>query len=148
MDPTVTLSPEQEKLKDKINCLRGYQSYNEDLGTYNPFWKAVIGNSRSWKSTNDVWTWRTPNYTRSIIQSGRVSKYDAGGYVAELGMQYRKTTSVLNYLRQTKWIDSRTRAVFVEMSVIVPNVNIFADVLLSLELSPAGAYLTAGRVRS
>jgi hypothetical protein len=141
------VDPNLKATKGKFNCTGHYVPEHEDTATYNSFWQPVVNKKRSWTSqNNDVWSYKKPNDTRSTRIKGKLAKYEAGGYVAELGMEHRKTIGVLNYLEQSQWLDTRTRALFVEMSVVIPNVNIFADVLLIIERSPSRAIATSAQV--
>lgn len=141
----VTASRRKRKRIEKVSCTRGYESLNEDTDSYAENWVELPEQTES-RSWNDVWSWKTPTLTRSVSIPGKFAKYDPGGYVAELGMHYYKTIAVLDYLDEQKWIDGNTRAIFVEMSVIVPNVNMFADILLMLERSLSGSYIPTVRV--
>ncbi|XP_070581220.1 polycystin family receptor for egg jelly-like isoform X2 [Ptychodera flava] len=70
---------------------------------------------------------------------GRHSLYSGGGYVAKLLGNTTELHNLFYRLESENWIDDYTKAVFVEFSTYNAQVNIFAVVVLLLEILPTGA---------
>lgn len=69
---------------------------------------------------------------------GKYGVYPGGGYIAPLGRNLKNSLINLKYLKKHKWLDRRTRAVFVEFLTYNPNVNLFNSVMLVFEINSAG----------
>lgn len=123
-----------------MNCFRPYSLSTQDTESYNPLWKPVINGDRSKLPTsNDIWKFYSfeSEFVRSLVFDGEMGMYDGGGYVAELGRRYRESSSVIRYLKRSRWIDHRTRAVFIELTIVNPNVNVYTDIKIVIERNPS-----------
>ncbi|XP_051037154.1 polycystin-1 isoform X4 [Phodopus roborovskii] len=78
---------------------------------------------------------------------GYCAVYDSGGYVQELGLTLEESRARLTFLKLHNWLDSRSRAVFVELTRYSPAVGLHAAVTLRLEFPVAGHALAAFSVR-
>ena len=58
-----------------------------------------------------------------------------------------KTAKLLRILERQEWIDTRTRAVFVEFTLYNANVNLFASVIMGVEWMAAGSAVTKAEVK-
>lgn len=66
--------------------------------------------------------------------------------MAELGYYPAKATEVVKELAHHKWVDRRTRGVFVEITVYNPQVNLFSVISLLVEAMPTGGVVTFRRI--
>ena len=66
--------------------------------------------------------------------------------MAELGYYPAKAFEVIQELAHHKWIDRRTRGVFVELTVYNPQVNLFSVISLLVEAMPTGGVETFRRI--
>jgi hypothetical protein len=85
-------------------------------------------------------------YTKSKVLkdnpfSGRYGTYFGGGYVYKLTADLDKTISDLQILQSTNWIDKSTRAVFFELTLYNPNIDMFCSLQLLFEILPTGQVL-------
>ena len=67
--------------------------------------------------------------------------YKGGGYVVSLGRTLDKSRVILNELRSQNWLNQLTRAVIVDFSLYNANVNLFAAVTLSFEMTSMGSVI-------
>lgn len=67
--------------------------------------------------------------------------YKGGGYVVSLGRTYEKARNVLEELRSQNWLDQFTRALIVDFSLYNANVNLFASITLSFEMTSMGSVI-------
>lgn len=66
--------------------------------------------------------------------------------MAELGYYTSKAHEVITELYHHKWIDRRSRGVFVELTVYNAQVNLFSVITLLAEVMPTGGVVTFRRI--
>ncbi|KAG7491421.1 hypothetical protein MATL_G00003380 [Megalops atlanticus] len=90
------------------------------------------GHAQNWTATppdaSGAWHW------------GQVSIYDNGGYVQDLGRSVKESEAVIQNLQRHHWLDSLSRALFVEFTLYNTNTDLLAVVTFLLEFpAPQGA---------
>lgn len=66
--------------------------------------------------------------------------------MAELGYYPAKAQEIITELAHHKWVDRRTRGVFVELTVYNAQVNLFSVISLLMEVTPTGGAVTFRRI--
>ncbi|CAL8240515.1 unnamed protein product [Merluccius merluccius] len=124
------------------DCRAPYSWEREDLGSYDPRWRGRTTTPGDNGSDGQVspWTYQRPEDLRAHTIWGNAAVYRAGGFAADLGPDLRNASIVLEYLFSNTWLDSYTRAVFVEFTAYNANVNLFCIVTLILETTATGAF--------
>ena len=75
---------------------------------------------------------------------GEHESYSGNGYVYEFRGRLNEIQRNLSDLHRLEWIDNSTRAIFIQMSLYNPNVQLFTSVMILAEiLSTGGIYPTA-----
>lgn len=92
------------------------------------------------------WRYHTAAELKGVPLWGTTTMYSGGGYVAELGYYKAKAQQVITELVHHKWLDRRTRGVFVELTVYNPQVNLFSIISLLVETMPTGAAVIFRRI--
>lgn len=92
------------------------------------------------------WRYHTATELKSVPLWGTTTVYSGGGYVAELGYYPAKSLEVIAELEHYKWIDRRTRGVFLEFTVYNAQVNLFSVISLLVETMPTGGVETFRRI--
>ncbi|XP_040592237.1 polycystic kidney disease protein 1-like 2 isoform X2 [Mesocricetus auratus] len=127
-------------------CHAPYSLDAEDLADYGEGWNASARNN-----SNDflrVWQYQSQSQRQGYPMWGKLSVYGGGGYVASLGTDRQSTSRILQYLFDNSWLDTLTRAVFVEFTVYNANVNLFCIVTLTLENSALGTFFSHAALQS
>ncbi|XP_078722759.1 polycystin-1-like protein 3 [Lampetra fluviatilis] len=88
-----------------------------------------------------VWRYRSQAKSRSFPLWGRLAFYRGGGYVAELGTDRGHAQRLLQLLFDSSWLDTRTRAVLLELTVYNANVNLFTTAAVVMETNGLGGFL-------
>ncbi|ODM99558.1 Polycystin-2 [Orchesella cincta] len=129
-------------LGGSFRCHAEYKKSTQDQESYDPAWDPVTGSRLPTSLTNDGWEFhgKGSRKTLSLAYTGHLGHYDGGGYILELGRTHRESESVIKYMRNHHWLDHRTRAVFIELTLMNPNINKFVDVVLLIEQSPTWAF--------
>ena len=97
----------------------------------------------NWKteSTDDVksiWRYHSHAELNTIPLVGRLAIYPGGGYIIELPRNPLDAQDLMENVRKTKWIDEKTRVVFLEFTLFNPNVQLFTVLILLFEYSTTG----------
>ncbi len=71
--------------------------------------------------------------------------YDGGGYVLDLTGSFYDLLEKIKELRENRWTDSYTRAVFVEFTVYNVQANLFVVVTMLCEYIDAAGYWVSYR---
>jgi outer membrane receptor for ferrienterochelin and colicin len=126
--------------KFNLTCEYDYNFSNEEKHSFEIGWKnettrksnSTIEQSFEYKSNNELDTY-------TII--GHHGSYSGGGYVYEFRGRLSDIRNNLSELHQLEWIDMKTRAVIIQLSLYNPNVQLFTSVtLLSEFLSTGGIH--------
>jgi hypothetical protein len=71
--------------------------------------------------------------------------YSGGGYTFELKPNESSRSTLVN-LTNMSWIDEMTRVIFIEFTLYNPNVNLFSNVIMSVEIASPGNIYTSHKV--
>ena len=123
-------------------CNNFYSFFKEDESNY----------SLNWQATNvtlphpSPWQYQTSDQLGLYPYMGRFSTYSGGGYVVDL--RYTADTyETLKQLQEYGWIDSRTRAVFLDVGVYSAQVNLFGISTFLVEWLPTNGALFFNNVK-
>ncbi|XP_037372114.1 polycystic kidney disease protein 1-like 2 [Talpa occidentalis] len=135
------------QLQDSLDgCHAPYSLDVEDMSDYREGWNASILNASN--GFSQAWQYQSQHQRRGYPIWGKLSVYRGGGYVVPLGTDRKSTSRILQYLFDNTWLDSLTRAVFVEFTVYNANVNLFCIVTLTLETSALGTFFAHANLQS
>ena len=116
-------------------CHDSYSRKEEDTDA----WDSKKGSlDRSSWSCPENWEYGKDEGLGSFDSWGRFAVYHGGGYLANLGYNKLAARRVINDLVENSWIDSRTRAVIVEFSLLNPSTNILSVMSYFYEILPSG----------
>ncbi|XP_019633210.1 PREDICTED: polycystic kidney disease protein 1-like 2 [Branchiostoma belcheri] len=87
------------------------------------------------------WTHTSVSLTDDFPYIGGHGSYIGGGYVTRLG-----TTNEATFLKQQNWLDQNTRALFIELILYNPHVNLFSVVSLVVEFTNLGSAYKSSEV--
>ncbi|XP_009573889.1 PREDICTED: LOW QUALITY PROTEIN: polycystic kidney disease protein 1-like 2 [Fulmarus glacialis] len=127
-------------------CHAPYSLQTEDTSDYGEHWNtSVIDNSSDLSS---AWQYQSQSKLRGHPIWGKLAIYRGGGYVIHLGTDPKTASRILQYLFKNVWLDTFTRAVFVEFTVYNANVNLFCIISLMFETNALGAFFTSAELQS
>ncbi|CAL8267238.1 unnamed protein product [Lota lota] len=132
-----TARPMDQLVED---CHAPYSWDGEAMGSYDPGWRERVTGDNASDSQATAWTYQNQEQLRGNVIWGKSAFYRAGGYAVDLGADLLNASSVLEYLFSNTWLDTYTRAVFVEFTVYNANVNLFCIIRLILETTAIGAF--------
>ncbi|XP_032892399.1 polycystic kidney disease protein 1-like 2 [Amblyraja radiata] len=129
------------KLRSTVEeCHGQYSLDNEDMSVYGLHWNMTAVQNSS--NLDYIWQYKSQSELRSYPVWGKLAMYRGGGYVAELGADAQDAYRVLQYMFDNSWLDTYTRAIFVEFTVYNANVNLFCIATLILESNAVGPFFT------
>jgi hypothetical protein len=112
-----------------------------------PDFEASIQSRLSWAPTwtpdhlREYFEYQTGNYTEMTEVDGQYGSYPPDGFVIEMPMNITGAMTRVEELKNWNWLDQRTRAIVIEMSVLQPNVNVFVHNRFLFEFPAAGGVL-------
>ena len=141
-----------EPLRERISvCNEFYSLFNEDKNNYGTGW--TVANTTSHTTSNTTsnattspWVYQTMNELGGIPFLGIMGTYGGGGYSFDLSFS-NSTEAFLTSLKENSWIDSRTRAVFVEIAIYSAQVNLFGVATFLTEWIPTNGVIYFNNVK-
>ncbi|XP_068117923.1 polycystin-1-like protein 2 [Hyperolius riggenbachi] len=134
-------------LRDTINdCRSPYTLDSEDMEDYGERWNSSA--SANDTEADFAWRYKSQSKLRSHPTWGRLATYRGGGYVVDLGNSRASAHRILQYLFNNVWLDTHTRALFIEFTIYNANVNLFCIVRLMLETNALGTFMTHADLQS
>ncbi|NXA35063.1 PK1L2 protein, partial [Eudromia elegans] len=139
--------PIAAKLQGVIReCRAPYTFQTEETSPYGERWNASAFDNSSHLSS--AWQYQSQAQLRGHPVWGKLAIYRGGGYVIDLGTDPQNASRILQYLFTNVWLDTFTRAVFVEFTVYNANVNLFCIISLMFETNALGAFFTSAELQS
>ncbi|NWU61307.1 PK1L2 protein, partial [Pterocles burchelli] len=141
---TCPISPRLQHVTQE--CHAPYSLQTEDTSDYGEHWNTSVFDNSS--DLSSAWQYQSQSKLRGQPIWGKLAMYRGGGYVIHLGTDPRNASRILQYLFNNVWLDTFTRAVFVEFTVYNANVNLFCIVSLMFETNALGAFFTSAELQS
>ncbi|KAM9288783.1 polycystin-1-like protein 2 [Morus bassanus] len=127
-------------------CHAPYSLQTEDTSDYGEHWNTSVFDNSS--DLSSAWQYQSQSKLRGHPIWGKLAIYRGGGYVIHLGTDPKNASRILQYLFNNVWLDTFTRAVFVEFTVYNANVNLFCIITLTFETNALGAFFTSAELQS
>uniref|UniRef100_A0A8C4TYZ8 Polycystic kidney disease protein 1-like 2 n=1 Tax=Falco tinnunculus TaxID=100819 RepID=A0A8C4TYZ8_FALTI len=127
-------------------CHAPYSLQTEDTSVYGEHWNTSVFDNSS--DLSSAWQYQSQSKLRGQPSWGKLAIYRGGGYVIHLGTDPMNASRILQYLFNNIWLDTFTRAVFVEFTVYNANVNLFCIISLMFETNALGAFFTSAELQS
>ncbi|XP_078524933.1 polycystin-1-like protein 2 [Lissotriton helveticus] len=127
-------------------CHSAYSLDAEDMADYGERWNFTVDTNSS--DSNSAWNYQSQSTLRGHPIWGKLAMYRGGGYVEYLGNNAKNASRVIQYLYRNVWLDTYTRAVFVEFTVYNANVNLFCIIRISFETNALGVFFTHSELQS
>ncbi|KAJ7426456.1 polycystic kidney disease protein 1-like 2 [Willisornis vidua] len=127
-------------------CHAPYSLQTEDTSVYGEHWNTSAFDNSS--DLSSAWQYQSQSRLRGHPSWGKLAIYSGGGYVIHLGTDPKNASRILQYLFNNVWLDTFTRAVFVEFTVYNANVNLFCIISLMFESNALGAFFTSAELQS
>ncbi|NWW80638.1 PK1L2 protein, partial [Climacteris rufus] len=127
-------------------CHAPYSLQTEDTSLYGEHWNTSVFDNSS--DLSSAWQYQSQSKLRGHPSWGKLAIYSGGGYVIHLGTDAKNASRILQYLFNNVWLDTFTRAVFVEFTVYNANVNLFCIISLMFESNALGAFFPSAELQS
>ncbi|KAK2530103.1 Pkd1l2 [Columba guinea] len=141
---TCPISPKLQHVMQE--CHAPYSLQTEDTADYGEHWNSSVSDNSS--DLSSAWQYQSQSQLRGQPSWGKLAIYRGGGYVIHLGTDPKNASRILQYLFDNVWLDTFTRAVFVEFTVYNANVNLFCLISLMFETNALGAFFTSAELQS
>lgn len=127
------------------HCDADYTFSNQEKRSFTLKWinqTTQISNS----SIDQAFAYQSDKVLDSYINIGRYNTYDSGGYVYQFRGRLSSLYGNISELHQLQWINSRTRAVIIELTLYNPNSELFSAITFLTEFLPTGGVQTNARI--
>ncbi|XP_078399144.1 polycystin-1-like protein 2 [Cetorhinus maximus] len=137
--------PAKKTLKSFVKkCEVPYSFDEEDMSNYGEQWT----NNISVQVSNLSYIWEYQPRLQKYPFWRNLAVYRGSGYVADLTTDKHNASRIVKYIAESNWLDSYTRAIFVEFTVYNANVNLFCVTTLTLETNGIGAFIPSADMES
>ncbi|CAF0775709.1 unnamed protein product [Adineta steineri] len=127
-----------------------YPSYSSEKKDTDPFGPITLSDSTN-INLKQAWRYMKLDEAQMDSYTGQYGKYDGSGYVADLA-QYDRTnkhfTDNLNELEKFHWLDKATRALFIDIIIYNPSVNLFSYIKLVFEMPLTGGIFPSYKIEN
>ncbi|XP_019640407.1 PREDICTED: polycystic kidney disease protein 1-like 2 [Branchiostoma belcheri] len=127
-------------------CSSAYNEHTKETGTFQKGWKRVRNMSAT-ESEAPGWT-HLPSGYPSLPIYGVTMQYWGDGFGLNLGKSADEMRSILAELKANRWIDKRTRAIFLEALLYNGNLDLFTSLTMVFEFSETAGVFTHHRVQA
>ncbi|CAM2704890.1 unnamed protein product [Rotaria socialis] len=133
------------------SCQAAYSYFTEDKLSFDPGWTTIFNASSTYMGSYPASIRKAFMYNKSesldtYPYTGEQGVYGGGGYVYEFRGTMNELLGNLSLLRELSWIDMRTRAVIIQISLYNPNMNLFIFVTILAEFSELGGVYPSARI--
>ena len=91
------------------------------------------------------WRYNSSQELNTLSYYGKHTRYEGGGYIADLGYDSRTASRVVVNLKSNDWIDDRTAAILTEFTIFQPSTSLFSVAKLLYEVYPTGRPVSHAR---
>ena len=131
-------------MRSKVSgCNDYYSMFNEDKGDYTAGWKRE---NKTLSKTISPWSYQSMSELGGLPFLAVIGTYGGGGFSLDLTFS-NVTEASLQSLKQNHWIDSRTRAIFVEIAIYSAQVNLFGVATFSSEWIPTNGIIYFSNIK-
>ncbi|CAF3754605.1 unnamed protein product [Adineta steineri] len=123
-------------------CEDSYSFANEETQLFQPGWSTNATTEEFSSSVIKAFNYSTSDELDTYSYIGKFGTYRGGGYVYEFRGPLSDMKTNLSTLRQLDWIDEKTRAVFIQLTLYNPSVQLLTAVTLLAECLPTGGIYT------
>ncbi|CAF3719120.1 unnamed protein product, partial [Adineta steineri] len=124
-------------------CEDSYSFFNEETQLFQPGWKNETIEDEAYSSSIlKAFNYSTSDELDTYSYTGEFGTYRGGGYVYEFRGRLSDMKTNLSRLHQLDWIDEKTRAVFIQLTLYNPSVQLLTAVTLLAEFLPTGGVYT------
>ncbi|CAC5405820.1 PKD1L2 [Mytilus coruscus] len=113
-----------------MECTSSLNSINDDNDHYNKSWQIQLQRV----SSTDEWSYQSAWDLESVPYLGERAIYVGGGYLVDMNAGPSAILKISELMHKS-WIDTRTRAFFIEFVLYNPNVNMYSSVMIVFEYS-------------
>ncbi|CAF0785734.1 unnamed protein product [Adineta steineri] len=126
-------------------CEDSYSFANEETQLFQPEWSTNATTEEFSSSVIKAFNYSTSDELDTYSYIGEFGTYRGGGYVYEFRDRLSDMKTNLSKLHQLEWIDEKTRAVFIQLTLYNPSVQLLTAVTLLAEFLPTGGVYTTSR---
>lgn len=121
----------------KLDCVGHYSQENEQVKSYNHNWFREKEYKANVKHEDSPWRHQKASDLDGYPYLAEIHTYHGSGYVVEMFPKW-DNHAILRNLKQKKWLDRYSRALFIEFAVFNGGTNYFDAITVVFEFPPWG----------
>ena len=129
------------------DCFQGYSAFNQETGSYDLNWQAISVSSATQNVSNanvyNAFKYTPSSQIDSYSYNAEVNTYFGGGYVFKMIGNLTSLSNNIAELKRHGWIDKQTAAVFVELTLFNPNINLYQYCSIVFEILTSGNFVNS-----
>ncbi|KAL0207537.1 hypothetical protein P9112_012165 [Eukaryota sp. TZLM1-RC] len=115
------------------HCFDDLNNDNEEVKPYGP---------------NNVWQWQSSRELKGYTFLGHHNRYSGSGYVVDLPLNRTLALDLVDFLKESAFIDLQTRVLFIDFTLYNSALNLFNIVRLTIEMPAGGGTFTMSTFRT
>lgn len=127
-------------------CENDYNFFNEEKQSYSPGWTNETDSNEYNSAIIKSFQYQSSENLDTYVYFGEHGTYSGNGYVYEFRGSLANMKSNLTELHRLGWIDQKTRAVIIQMTLYNPNVGLFTSLTVLAEFLATGGVFTSIRI--
>ena len=129
--------------KIRLICQDDYTSSNEEKQSFHPKWISQPSSKEEEEeeyssSIEKAFRYQSADELDTYVYIGEHETYSGGGYVYEFRGSLLDLRNNVSELHQLGWIYEKTRAIFLQISLYNPNVQLFTSITFLIEFLSTG----------
>ena len=122
-------------------CQDDYSFSNEEKQSFRPKWLSQSSSQEEEEYSSSIekaFRYQSADQLDTYLYIGEHETYSGGGYVYEFRGSLSDLRRNVSELHQLGWIDEKTRAIFLQISLYNPNVQLFTSIAFLIEFLSTG----------
>ncbi|XP_070186772.1 polycystin-1-like protein 2 [Littorina saxatilis] len=116
-----------------------YDLEHEERGSFCIGWRPTACTDEEVTTKLSLDSWKYKDDITPVPLWGIFAFYPTGGYIADFAVNRDVVSETITELHEGEWFDLQTRAVFVELALYNPNVNLFTFIRMGAEFAEVGS---------
>ena len=129
--------------KIETMCDGDYSQFGEEDRNFQQGWNRTTITTSGNSSVDQAFLYQSSSQLDTYTYVGEHASYPGGGYVYAFRGRLIDLQTNISALHQCQWIDSRTRAVIIQLNLYNPNIQLFTSVFIVTEFLATGSLYTS-----
>ena len=129
-------------------CYDEYSAFNREKNDFGFYWTTFNSSYSANLSFSNLYSsfqYTESSQINSYPYSGEINSYLGGGYLFKMIGDSANMLKSTQQLKDLRWLDKQTSALFIEFTLFNPNVNLFQYCSILFEIIPSGHFVKSAQ---